>query len=180
MSHPDFELYDNVGRDADQIHAHRYGIATRNDLHRWAKRDADPFLADHPLPADPLSAPDLAPYLDALAAAETPAEASAVTNRLLDAAEPLLNSVSDYLAAAARWRGQNRDAPKGSPPWLLRDAAGHLLTGLAMADHADLAILRAHYDPAPGNTPDPAPTRSPSGVAPTPPNTPPSAPPRGR
>ncbi|MFF7899711.1 hypothetical protein ACIP4X_29795 [Streptomyces sp. NPDC088817] len=61
MHHPDFELYDNVGRDSDQIVAARYGIATRDDLLRWAKRDAEPFLAEHPLPDEPLPSPELAP-----------------------------------------------------------------------------------------------------------------------
>ncbi|MBM7166896.1 hypothetical protein JQK87_00325 [Streptomyces sp. G44] len=58
---PDFELYDNVGRDADKIVAARYGIATRSDLLRWAKRDSEAFLAQHPLPDKPLPSPDLAP-----------------------------------------------------------------------------------------------------------------------
>jgi hypothetical protein len=77
MRDPDFELYDNVGRDADQIAAARYGIATRHDLVRWASRDAEPFLAQHPLPKNPLPRPDLSLYLGALAAAATPAQASA-------------------------------------------------------------------------------------------------------
>ncbi|MDX2828667.1 hypothetical protein PV416_48395 [Streptomyces ipomoeae] len=93
--------------------------------------------------------PDLAPYERALAAANTPAEFSAVTNALLDAAEPVLHTVAEYLAAAAQWRGQNRGAPPGSPPRLLRDAASRILTALAMAADADLQILRAHYDPPP-------------------------------
>lgn len=50
MSHPDFELYDNAGRTAEQVAAAYLGIATRDDLLRWAKRDAEPFLAGHPLP----------------------------------------------------------------------------------------------------------------------------------
>ncbi|WP_328825753.1 hypothetical protein [Streptomyces ureilyticus] len=93
--------------------------------------------------------PDVDPYLTALAAAETPAEFSTVTNQLLDAAEPLLNAVVDYLATAAQWRRQNRGAAPGSAPRLLRDAASRILTALAMAADADLQILRAHYDPPP-------------------------------
>ncbi|HEX5566465.1 MAG TPA: hypothetical protein VFY14_05950 [Streptomyces sp.] len=182
MHHPDFELYDTVGRDGDQIAAARYGIATRDDLLRWAKRDAEPFLANHSLPDEPLPSPDLAPYLDALAAAATPAEVSAVTQHLLDAAEPVLRAVSDYLIAAAQWRGQNRGAEKGSPSKLLMEAASRSLSVLAIADEADLAILRAEYDPAPA--PPKAPTsgrpQAPSGLPPNPPPTPRTGPIPGR
>ncbi|CAL9364787.1 hypothetical protein SUDANB105_00741 [Streptomyces sp. enrichment culture] len=180
MRDPDFELYDNVGRDADQIAAARYGIATRHDLVRWARRDAEPFLAEHPLPADPLPIPDLTPYLDALAAAETPAQASAVTEHLLDAAEPILRAVSDYLVAAARWRSQNRGAELGSPPKLLMQAASHCLSVLAIADEADIKALRAEYDPAPAAASPAGPARASSGLPPAPPHLPPAGPTPGR
>ncbi|GGU55264.1 hypothetical protein GCM10010211_19940 [Streptomyces albospinus] len=174
MPDPDFELYDNVGRDADQIAAARYGIATDRDLLRWAKRDAEPFLGEHPLPAAPLPGPDLAPYHDALAAAETPAQASAVTQHLLDAAEPVLQAVSDYLLAAARWRRQNRGAEPESPPKMLMAAASRSLDVLALAHTADLAILRAAYDPSPAPKPQ---ANAPASTAPALPPAPPKAPP---
>ncbi|MDF3148217.1 MULTISPECIES: hypothetical protein [unclassified Streptomyces] len=122
------------------------------------------------MPTEPLPVPDLDPYLTALAAAKTPAEFSAVTNALLDAAEPVLNSVVGYLAAAAQWRRQNRGAAPGSPPLLLRDAASRIKTALAMAADADLQTLRAHYDPAPDlNTfPQQAPPPQPASPAPPP------------
>ncbi|MFF5438852.1 hypothetical protein [Streptomyces achromogenes] len=171
---PDFELYDNVGRDADQIAAARYGIATDNDLLRWAARDAEDFLARHPLPERDLPCPDLAPYLDALAAAETPAQASAVTRHLLKAAEPMFQAVSDYLWAAARWRCQHRGAERGSPPKMLMTAASRSLSVPILAYEADLAILRAEYDPVPA---PPSPPQGPK--APRLPPSPPSAPPAG-
>lgn len=171
---PDFELYDNVGRDAEQIAAARYGLATRDDLLRWARRDAEPFLSEHPLPAEPLPTPDLTPYLTALTAARTPAEASAVTRRLLDAAEPVLQALSDYLLAAGRWRGQNRNAELDSPPRMLMTAASRSLSVLTLAEEADLNALRAEYDPAP--RPDTPPNGRPH-VAPALPPTPPSSPP---
>lgn len=149
LQHPDFELSDNVGRTAEQIRAFHTRSATTHDLYRWATRDAEAFRTQHPLPTEPLPVPDLGPYLTALAAAKTPAEFSGVTNALLDAAEPVLNAVVDYLAAAAQWRRQNRGAAPGSPPTLLRDAASRIKTALAMAADADLQTLRAHYDPAP-------------------------------
>ncbi|MGX1759918.1 hypothetical protein ACWIG5_23925 [Streptomyces lydicus] len=147
MPDPDFDMYDNVDRDADQIHAARFGNATRGDLFRWARRDAEPFLAKHPLPNEPLPHPDLTPYLAALAAAETPAEVHAVTNRLIEAAEPALVAVSDYLLAT--WRNQNRGAAKGSPPKQLLEAAGLCLSVLNLAEQADLTTLRAAYNPTP-------------------------------
>ncbi|MEU2305191.1 hypothetical protein [Streptomyces misionensis] len=168
---PDFELYDNVGRDADQIAAARYGTATRSDLLRWAKRDAKPFLADHPLPDQPLPAPDVDPYLTALAAAKTPAEVSAVTQHLLDAAQPALGAVSEVLVAIARWGGRNRSAEPGSPPKMLMSAASQVLAPLNLADLADLTVLRAEYDPAPR---PPAPPQD--RTAPSPPAVPPGTP----
>ncbi|WP_282793074.1 hypothetical protein [Streptomyces sp. CC224B] len=178
---PDFELYDNVGRDADQIAAACYGIATGRDLLRWAKRDAEPFLAERPLPDTPLPSSDLAPYHDALAAAGTPAQASAVTQHLLDAAEPVLQAVSDYLLAAARWRGQNRGAEPDSPPKMLMAAASRSLDALALAHRADLAILRAAYDPAPAlRTRADAPASTASELPPAPPRSPPTGPAPGR
>lgn len=80
--------------------------------------------------------------------------------------------MSDYLLAASRWRGQNRDAELGSPPKMLMTAASRSLSVLALADEADLAALRAEYDPAP--TPDtPQAERS---LPPAPPKSPPAGP----
>ncbi|MEV6513920.1 hypothetical protein AB0M61_48475 [Streptomyces sp. NPDC051642] len=101
------------------------------------------------LPAEPFPAPDLSHFRQALDAADTPAEFSTVLNTLLDAVAPFLNEVIEHLAATAKWKGQNRGAQPESPPWLLRDAASRIASAIAMATEADLAILRAHYDPPP-------------------------------
>ncbi|MFE2942939.1 hypothetical protein ACFXKG_28360 [Streptomyces sp. NPDC059255] len=179
---PDFELYDNVGRTSEQIAAARYGIATRDDLLRWAARDAEQFLAEHPLPDAPLPVPDTAPYLAALAAAKTPAEVSAVTQHLLDCAEPALNAVSELLAAIARWGDRHRHAEKGDPPKMLMEAASRSLSVLALAHQADLAVLRAEYDPAPAPPAGqpPGPIRVSGGLPPAPPSTPPAGQAPGR
>ncbi|MFG2430312.1 hypothetical protein [Streptomyces sp. NPDC048590] len=149
---PDFDLYDNVGRDADQIHAARHCVATPSDLKRWARRDAQPFLAAHPLPDQPWPGLDSTPYLDALASAQTPAEIDAVTDHVLDAAEPALQALSDYLVAAARWNRESRDAAKESISNLLMTAASRAVSVLALADEAGMQRLRATYDPAPTPT----------------------------
>ncbi len=91
----------------------------------------------------------------------------------------MLQAVSDYLVAAARWRGQNRGAEPGSPPKMLMAAASRSLSVLAIADQADLAALRAAYDPAP--TP-PTPPHRPTGpgLPPASPGTPPAGPTHSR
>ncbi|WP_328939245.1 hypothetical protein OG288_37155 [Streptomyces tauricus] len=146
---------------------------------RWAKRDAETFLTKHPLPREPIPAPDPAPYLAALAAATTTAHASAITQHLLDAAQPALHAVSDILAAIARWDDRHRNAEPGTPPKMLMEAASRSLSVLGLADAADLALLRAEYDPAPP-PPPPAKKRAASNLPPTPPSTPPAGPAPGR
>ncbi|MDT0438720.1 MULTISPECIES: hypothetical protein [Streptomyces] len=169
--HPDFDLYDNVGRDADQIRSAQYHLATRGDLKRWARRDAQTFRAAHPLPDQPWPTPDLTPYLDALTTAQTPAETEAVTDHFLDAVEPALRAVSDYLVAAARWRRENHGAAKGSPSNLLMTAASRALSVLALADEAGLSRLRAAYDPASAPaTPTGGQPGASAGVPPVPPS----------
>ncbi|MFP8887614.1 hypothetical protein [Streptomyces mangrovi] len=141
---------------------------------RWARRDAEPFLARHPLPTEPLPVPGPAPYFAALAAAETSAEVSAVTQRFLDAAQSALSAVSDLLVAIARWGDRHRFTEQGSAPKLLMEAASRSLSVPAIADEADLKTLRAEYDPAPTS---PAESRSerpqvPSALPPSPPPAP--------
>ncbi|MFJ4688882.1 hypothetical protein [Streptomyces sp. NPDC088789] len=167
---PDFELYDNVGRTSEQTAAAHFGMATRDDLHRWATRDAEPFLAAHPLPDEPFPVPDLVPYRRALDAADTPAEFSAALNAVLVAVEPFLNEVAEHLVTTARWKESLRGAERGSPPRLLEGAASCVLSALGMAAEADLMLLRAHYDPPPA--PD-ASGQRPSGSRTTPPAPPP-------
>ncbi|MEU2131774.1 hypothetical protein [Streptomyces sp. NPDC018352] len=171
MQHPDFELYDNVGRTSEQIAAAHFGIATRDDLLRWARRDAEQFLTEHPLPAVPLPAPDAAPYLAALAAAQTPAEVSAITQHLLDAAQSSLSVVSDLLVSIARWGNRHRGAERGAPAKMLLEAASRSLAVIALADQADLAVLRDEYDPAP----NPA-QKTTASRPPAPPASPPAGP----
>ncbi|MEU9288324.1 hypothetical protein AB0D57_27395 [Streptomyces sp. NPDC048275] len=138
---------------------------------RWARRDSERFRAEHALP-QPFPAPDLAPFTEALHAADTPAEFSYVLNSLLDAVEPFLNEVINHLSESRTWKNRHRNAEPGSPPILLRDAASRIATGIAMAAHADLDILRAHYDPPP----DLEALRT---ARPTPPAAPPPSPPSG-
>ncbi|MEV8426439.1 hypothetical protein [Streptomyces niveus] len=116
--------------------------------------------------------PDPAPYLAALAAAETPAEVSAITQHLIDAAQPALSTMSDLLANIAHWRNRRSYPEPGTPPRKLLEAASRSLSVLALADEADLAALRAEYDTAP-TTDTPRAERS---LPPAPPKSPPAGP----
>lgn len=116
--------------------------------------------------------PDAAPYLSALAAAQTPAEVSAVTQHLLDAAHPALSAVSEILVNIARWN--NRAVEHGTPPKQLMEAASRSLSVLALADQADLALLRDEYDPAP--VPQPASKTKTTALPPPLPGPPPAGP----
>ncbi|WP_129287506.1 hypothetical protein [Streptomyces sp. GZWMJZ-114] len=151
---PDFELYDNTGRDADQITAAKYGTATEGDLRRWAERDARSFLSRHPLPHSLAEPEDTNRFKNALRDASTPAEASAVTQAFLDAATHHVQAISDYLVAAAQWRDQHRNASPTSPPKQFYAAASRALSALSIAHEADTRTLRNHYDPSP-RRPDP-------------------------
>ncbi|MFC9745260.1 hypothetical protein [Streptomyces niveus] len=85
--------------------------------------------------------------------------------------------MSDYLLAAGQWRGQNRGAKLDSPPKMLMTAAGHSLSVLGLADAADLAALRAEYDPAPSpDTPAHDRPRAASDLPPALPKSPPAGP----
>ncbi|MFB7405360.1 hypothetical protein ACFCZR_34765, partial [Streptomyces rubiginosohelvolus] len=147
--HPDFELYDNIDRTPDQVAAASAVTATRYDLRRWSLRDAEEFLARHPLPSAPLPRLDPGPYVAALAAAEKPAEVSAVTQHLLDAVYPTVRELSNLLLGIARWEGRHRSAAPDSAPKMLMSAASRCLDALALADQADMRVLRDEYDPAP-------------------------------
>ncbi|WP_051808816.1 hypothetical protein [Streptomyces sp. NRRL S-378] len=117
-----------------------------NTLHRYARRDAEPFLAAHLLPDEPLPLPDLTPYLTALAMAETPAEVSAVTRRLVEATTPVLDHIAGHFVAIALWAGhEHRHTPQAVR--LLRDAAHGVRLAPAQVTQADLENLRAHYTP---------------------------------
>ncbi|MFE7116148.1 hypothetical protein ACFU99_12085 [Streptomyces sp. NPDC057654] len=85
--------------------------------------------------------------------------------------------MSDLLVAIAQGGDRLRHAELGTPPRMLSDAASCSLSVLALADQADLAVLRAAYDPAPA--PPPAPKAAPR-LPPKPPGPPPAGPAPGR
>ncbi|MFD8550161.1 hypothetical protein ACFV08_00830 [Streptomyces fradiae] len=117
-------------------------------LRGCARRDAEAFLAEHPLPQEPLPLPGLTPFLSALAAAETPAEVSAITHHLARITEPVLDHIARHIVGIALWRGQeHRHTPQAQR--LLREAAQSIRTAMVTVAEADLENLRAEYAPVP-------------------------------
>ncbi|NEB88991.1 hypothetical protein G3I43_33225 [Streptomyces anulatus] len=92
---------------------------------------------------------------------------SAVTQHLLDAVFPTVREISHLLVDIARWGGHHRSAPPNSPPKMLMTAASRCLDALALADRADIRVLRDEYDPAP-KVPQSG-TESTPGLPPSPP-----------
>ncbi|MEU4949898.1 hypothetical protein [Streptomyces lavendulae] len=146
---PDFELYDNVGRDREQVSAHHTKSPTANDLNRWARRDAASFLARHPLPEPPIDGPDLRPFLQALADASTPAEACAVTNAVLDTVEPFIQALSEYLVAVGHRFERDPQATANSPQKVAWSAASGLLASMELPHTPSRSPCGAHTTPQP-------------------------------
>ncbi|MEV8351858.1 hypothetical protein ACFVTT_24340 [Streptomyces niveus] len=85
--------------------------------------------------------------------------------------------MSDLLTNIAHWRNRRSYPEPGTPPRKLLEAASRSLSVLGLADEADLAALRAEYDPAPSpDTPPHDRPRAASDLPPTPPNSPPAGP----
>ncbi|MFH9957438.1 hypothetical protein ACH4OX_24945 [Streptomyces roseolus] len=151
-------------------HAPDTGAATPpRVLRRFARRDAAAFLAEHPLPQEPLPLPVLTPFLSALGAAETPAEVSAITHRLAGITAPVLDHIARHIVGVALWRGQDhRHTPQAQR--LLREAARSIRTAMEKVAEADLENLRAEYAPVPA---PPSAARKPTpSLPPAPPSSP--------
>ncbi len=170
--HPDYEHYDNIGRSTEQIIAAHFGMATEDDLLRWARRDAEGYLAERSLPTGSPAPLDTAAYRAALNEARTIAEVSAVTRHLIEVCRPVLESMGQVLSDIADWNGRYGKSEADSPSRKVMEAANRLVSTLWDAEAADLAALRATYDPAPTRPgPKPAP-----GLPPAPPEAPSSGP----
>ncbi|WTD05893.1 hypothetical protein OH717_26605 [Streptomyces albidoflavus] len=105
MPHPDFELYDHVGRSTEQITAHRTNQPTNEDLHRWASRDAQQFT--EALPDKP--GPGISAWTDHLPRARTVAELNSVIKAVLGNDQSALSELHLFLEAAAEWCERNQE-----------------------------------------------------------------------
>ncbi|MGZ2362086.1 hypothetical protein LRE75_36425 [Streptomyces sp. 372A] len=106
LPHPDFELYDNVGRTTEQVTAHRADRPTVDDLHRWADHDAREFSASLPTRDSGLNIIDWAQHVYR---ARSAAELNTVTQAVLGDWHSGLGELHMFLETAAEWCERNRE-----------------------------------------------------------------------
>ncbi|MFF7643065.1 hypothetical protein [Streptomyces canus] len=106
LSHPNFELSDNVGRTGEQIKDHRGKRPTTDDLHRWAAHDAKQFT-------DGLTIEDAGQSVIAwtrqLYRVRTTAEFQAVATAVLGDGHSALSELHQFLETAAEWCERNHE-----------------------------------------------------------------------
>ncbi|OEV29354.1 hypothetical protein AN219_17005 [Streptomyces nanshensis] len=119
----DFELYDNVGRTTEQIHAHNTGTPTEDDLRRWGRTDR-------------LEPPGriLAAWSQRLAASSHLSEFQETLRSVLDGEDDALVRLHQFSETAQIWCEEN-----GHPQLALRYQAGAeavqaLYEGLVLAE----------------------------------------------
>jgi hypothetical protein len=88
----DFELYDNVGRTTEQIHAHNTGSPTEDDLRRWGRTDR-------------LDPPGriLAAWSQRLAASSDLSEFQETLRAVLDGEDDALGRLHQFFETAQIW-----------------------------------------------------------------------------
>lgn len=106
LPHPDFELYDNVGRTTEQVTAHRENRPTADDLHRWAAHDAREFSASLPAEDAGQSTSDWTRHLYRV---RTAAELSTVAQAVLGDGHSALAELHLFLETAAEWCERNKE-----------------------------------------------------------------------
>lgn len=100
----DFELYDNVGRTTEQIHAYNTGTPTEDDLRRWGGTDR----------LDPPGIV-LAAWSQRLAASSGLSEFQETLRAVLDGEDDALGRLHQFFETAQIWceeRGHTQLAPR--------------------------------------------------------------------
>ncbi|MFD7862175.1 hypothetical protein [Streptomyces sp. NPDC059783] len=106
LPHPDFELYDNVGRTTEQITAHRDDRPTADDLHRWAAHDAREFSTALP---DGEPGQSISDWTRHLYRVRTAAELNTVAQAVLGDGRSGLGELHTFLETAAEWCEHNQE-----------------------------------------------------------------------
>ena len=106
LPHPDFELYDNVGRTTEQITAHQDDRPTADDLHRWSAYDAREFSTSLP---DDEAGQSITDWTRQLYQVRTAAELNTVTQAVLGDGRSGLGELHTFLETAAEWCEHNHE-----------------------------------------------------------------------
>lgn len=105
---PDFEMYDNTGRAAEQIHAHHTNTPTTDDLRRRAADEARPLLDAARLPP---SGDGITPWTDLLGRASNAHEVYTVITAVLADDRGALARLHQFIESAANWYDERGDEP---------------------------------------------------------------------
>jgi hypothetical protein len=105
---PDVELHDNAGRTTGQIHAYNTGSPTRDNLRRWANREAGPFLDAAALPP---SGDGITAWTDLLGRARSVHELYGVITAVLTNDHGALARLHQFIEATANWHDERGDDP---------------------------------------------------------------------
>ncbi|AJT62516.1 hypothetical protein T261_0827 [Streptomyces lydicus] len=106
LPHPDFELYDNVGRTTEQINAYRDNRPTTDDLHRWAAHDAKQFTGTLTIED---AGQSITTWTHQLYKARTTAEFQSVAQAVLGDGHSGLGELHQFLQTAAEWCERNQE-----------------------------------------------------------------------
>ncbi|MER5443188.1 hypothetical protein [Streptomyces sp. NPDC002790] len=106
LPHPDFEVYDNVGRTSEQIAAHHQDRPTADDLHRWAAHDAREFASSLP---DEGAGQSISDWTRQLYRARTAAEVHTVTQEVFGGGHSGLGELHLFLETVAEWCEQHQE-----------------------------------------------------------------------
>ncbi|MFL0025936.1 hypothetical protein ACJBCE_23735 [Streptomyces sp. NBUL23] len=106
LPHPEFELYDNIGRTTEQVTAHSENQPTVDDLHRWAAYDAREFSASLPT-RDP--GHSISDWTQQVYRARSATELNTVAQAVLGDGHSGLGELHLFLEAAAEWCERNQE-----------------------------------------------------------------------
>ncbi|WP_433892588.1 hypothetical protein [Streptomyces sp. CA-111067] len=158
---PDFELYDNVGRTTEQIHAHNTGSPTADDLQRWDAAAAKPLIDAAGLPP---SGHGIAGWTDLLGQAATGSHFHGIASAVLDHDEGAVARLHQFLVTAATWYDERGDQTSSRHYQGLADRFDELADDMVQLTE-DLARTAYHHTttaaratrPEPSPAPPPAP-----------------------
>ncbi|RMI46734.1 hypothetical protein EBN88_00430 [Streptomyces triticirhizae] len=162
---PDFELYDNVGRDSEQIRSHRTGEPTEADQQRWARR----WLRERPATA--AAEQTTAAWRQRVADCTTVEQLHEVFRSALRDADEVSERFREMLLDIASWGPDEQGQASTHDRWAhhavvttadqLSDLAEdmHFLLGTLAVDLQRAAKHPAPAPPSPAVAPEP-PTRS--------------------